>query len=326
MDYCSMPAIGDNWNTVLIFIDRLTKIIRLIPTHDTVDATETARLFINHWYKDFGLPEGLVSDRDPRLTSEVWRKVMEILQVDHKYVNARHQRGNGQAETTVGTIKNILTSYSNYEQTNWIKMLPLVEFAYNDSVNMSTGFTPFYLMNGRHPRALPTIEEPEDESDLMTTISSALDVAKDRIKLAQDRYAEAFNRKRSSPLVYKVGSQVLLKRDGITWEADYNKENKLLPRYLGPFRITAVNGDHCTLELPASLKGTHPTFHQELLRPYLEPSKFFPPDQVTYRHPRRENWKWKPSWTKERLDVRSNFWYIGRDMPSVIQPGNLPKT
>ncbi len=43
----------------------------------------------------------------------------------------------------------------DYKATNWTQVLPLVEFALNNSVNTSTGYSPFYFFFGFEPRVFP---------------------------------------------------------------------------------------------------------------------------------------------------------------------------
>ena len=45
--------------------------------------------------------------------------------------------------------------------------------------------------------------------------------------------------------------------------------NKLLPRYIGLFRIMQVRGCAYTLQLPPKMR-THPTFYVGRLRPYQQ--------------------------------------------------------
>eukprot|EP00983_Pelagomonas_calceolata_P039391 1137166-Pelagomonas_calceolata.AAC.1 len=45
----------------------------------------------------------------------------------------------------------MLRAYVVPFQTDWDEHLVAAEFAYNNSVQASTGFTPFFLYHGRHP-------------------------------------------------------------------------------------------------------------------------------------------------------------------------------
>ena len=45
---------------------------------------------------------------------------------------------------------------------------------------------------------------------------------------------------------------------------------KLVPRWIGPYRVAAQHGTAFTLELLVELRGIHPTFHARLLKPFVD--------------------------------------------------------
>jgi hypothetical protein len=49
------------------------------------------------------------------------------------------------------TIEAYLRSFINYEMGNWVGLLPMAGFAYNNSVRQATSISPFYDNYGRHP-------------------------------------------------------------------------------------------------------------------------------------------------------------------------------
>jgi hypothetical protein len=55
---------------VLIFVDRLSKYVRIIPTKTDMSAIQFANVFEDTIFKHHGIPETLVSDRDSKFTSE----------------------------------------------------------------------------------------------------------------------------------------------------------------------------------------------------------------------------------------------------------------
>ena len=92
-----------SYDTVLIFTDRATKMVHLIPAAD-----ETAKLFIKHVVKHHGIPRSIHSDLDPRLSSAIWAELCQKLDIKHKMTVAYWPQANGQAERTNQTVKQIL--------------------------------------------------------------------------------------------------------------------------------------------------------------------------------------------------------------------------
>ena len=74
--------------------------------------------------------------------------------------------GDGQTETMNRTIINMLKTLGDKEKKDWAKHLLKLTFAYNVTVNKTTGYSPYYLMFGRSPR-LPIdsvfVIEPNEE-------------------------------------------------------------------------------------------------------------------------------------------------------------------
>ena len=60
-----------------------------------------------------------------------------------------HPQIDGQTERTNRSIEEMLRAYVGKWQNDWDEWLGMVEFAYNNSVHSSSGFTPFYLCYGR---------------------------------------------------------------------------------------------------------------------------------------------------------------------------------
>jgi hypothetical protein len=58
-------------DSIVVFVDRLTKLIVLAPCSKTVTAHQLAQIFIDTVFRRFGMPTSLVSDRDPRFEPQV---------------------------------------------------------------------------------------------------------------------------------------------------------------------------------------------------------------------------------------------------------------
>ncbi|KAE9157280.1 hypothetical protein PF005_g32027 [Phytophthora fragariae] len=68
-----------------------------------------------------------------------------------------HPQTDGQTERVNRVLEDILRSVCATEPTKWSVLLPQVEFALNNAVHSSTGFTPFYVNGLRHPRTPLTL-------------------------------------------------------------------------------------------------------------------------------------------------------------------------
>jgi hypothetical protein len=276
MDFASLPVTPQGHNSVYILIDRLTKLATFIPHRTTDEALEVARLFLDHWVANHGLPRNLTSDRDSKFVSDFWQSLVTGLDLNHRLTTARHQSANGQSESTVDIVKDMLHHYASYKADTWDRDLPLLTFAYNDSLHASTGFTPFFLHYGRHPTLFPELPPTPSSAthDLLTSLSDTLAAARRHIRDAQDRMVAQSDRHRIAGEPLHIGDEVLVDRDGLQFAPDMQRDAKLLPRFLGPFAILAVEGLNYTLKLAETMTNIHPTFHRQLLKKYVPPSSF----------------------------------------------------
>ena len=136
---------------IAVFVDRLSKMVHFAPCTKEISAEKYPQLFIDHVFKHHGLPEVIISDRDPRFTSRFWRELFQKLGTDLRFSTAFHPQTDGQSEVTIRVLENFLRPYVERSPHTWVQQLPLAEFAVNNTVSISTGFTPFYLNTGAHP-------------------------------------------------------------------------------------------------------------------------------------------------------------------------------
>jgi superfamily I DNA and/or RNA helicase len=166
-----------------------------------------------------------------------------------------------------------MCAYSNENQNDWDKLLPLLEFAYNNSTNPSTKMTPFFLDSGQEP-ILPQAllqgnvkrDNPASE-EYLNNIKTNIRTARENIKEAQERQRLYANKKRKD-IALKEGDKVLLDTRNLRMKPKSNSR-KLLKRFIGPFRVEKVISQVAyKLKLPESLK-IHPVFHVSLLKKYV---------------------------------------------------------
>src|SRR5436190_21686401 len=79
---------------------------------------------------------------------DFWHEVCEMKIIKRRLSTAYHPQTDGPSEALNWIIKDYLRAYSLYDQTVWAKLLPLAQFAYNNSRNHTTGMSPNRLLHG----------------------------------------------------------------------------------------------------------------------------------------------------------------------------------
>jgi hypothetical protein len=196
---------------------------------------------------------------------------------------AYHPQTDGQTERTNRTLEQILRAYVHPFHDNWSTLLPLVEFAYNNTEHASTTTTPFFANYGFHPSTPATVSLPNHlpAADYLHNLQDVITFIKNQLELAKRRQEEQTNRHRRD-LTFAIGDQVKLDTSDLRLSNQPSK--KLRERYIGPFKIAAVISPVAyKLHLPHSMSKVHPVFHVSKLLPWRTDYEF--PDHPTPDHP-----------------------------------------
>lgn len=271
----NLPKTRDGFDAITTWVDRLTRRVHFIKSKTTDTAVNVADTFFSDIFKHHGLPDSIVSDRDPKFTSEFWKRLMELSGIQLKMSSSRHPQTDGASEIMNRLVENYLRCYCSYHQDDWDTLLPAAEFAYNSSVSDDLGMSPFELDLGWSPRnALDFISgyetSVESVDDLKKKLKDSLDDAQFSYKIAKSRQsAEASQRYRNPN--YEVGEKVWVNKT--LFEDAYSKSQgskKLSSKRVGPFVITELIGRNAVrLDLPTHFK-IHPVVHVSHTVPFIE--------------------------------------------------------
>lgn len=277
------PLLEDNGkNCILTLTDRLGSDICIIPTRTDITAEQLAIIFFDEWYCENGLPSDIISDRDKLFISRFWKALHRLTGAKLKMSTAYHPESDGVSECTNKTVNQALRFHVERNQLGWAHALPRIRFDIMNTINKSTGFTPFQLWMGRSPRVIPPLV-PAKSNATVTDIDAwhvirqlETDVfeVQDNLLRAKISQSVQSNKHRSLKFPFRVGSRVRLSTSHRRNEYKAKGEKrvaKFMPRYDSPYTITDVDEEHSTitLDLPNS-PNIFPVFHTSEILPFME--------------------------------------------------------
>ena len=146
--------------------------------------------------------------------SNFFRSLGTDLDMQLHFTSGYHPKDDGQTKHTNQTLEQYLRVYCNYQQDNWSKLLPLVEFAYNNALSATTGVSPFFANKGYH---LNITVHPECDiassraCDFAVDLDKLQSTLKAEISVAQQHYQKSADMQRSPTPDFKVGDKVFVK-------------------------------------------------------------------------------------------------------------------
>jgi len=193
-------------------------------------------------------------------------------------LTAFHPQTNGQTERLNQTIKAYLRAFVGHKQDNWVGLLPMAEFAYNNSITMGNGMSPFYANCGFHPMSSdPAASGPlNPASKLYTHWTHAVHKASaEWLEVAHERMRYYTDPQRTETPKYQIGDLVMLNGRNIKTR---RTSRKLDHKNHGTFQVEKI-------VLPLAVRLTlpwkwkiHTVFHLSLLKPYRTSEHPVPPD------------------------------------------------
>ncbi|MCO5605914.1 hypothetical protein L7F22_060100 [Adiantum nelumboides] len=241
MDFIfDLPRTQSGHGGIWTIVDRFSKQTHFVPVKKTIKADHMAKLFIAQFFRYHGMPYSIVSNRDPKMTSLFWRALCENLGTTLKFSSLFHPHTDGQSElgyysqvfffvssTDTRAVRDhkfssldLLKCYVSDHKSLWDRYLPLVEFAYNNTVHTSIGKAPFEIVEGHHSRLLSgkkvppilCIEDKIFEADhFIEDLASSFAKIKKALQKSQERHKKVADKHRQRQMDLKEGDWVLLK-------------------------------------------------------------------------------------------------------------------
>ncbi|KAL0162275.1 hypothetical protein M9458_041671, partial [Cirrhinus mrigala] len=81
IDFTTDLPPSNGCTTIFVVVDQFSKACMLIPLHGLPTALEAAEALFQHLFRNFGLPEDIVSDQGPQFISRAWLGFFQLLGV-----------------------------------------------------------------------------------------------------------------------------------------------------------------------------------------------------------------------------------------------------
>ena len=147
-----------DFDSLLVMVNHgLTRGVILCPTKKTITVEGITNLFFHKVILHFGLYDKIISDRGPQFASAFAKELGKLLNYDLSLSTTYHPQSDGETEQINQEIETYLQIFCGNNPTSWTNSITHAEFTHNHHPHSITSQSPFFLMMGYEPHALPSI-------------------------------------------------------------------------------------------------------------------------------------------------------------------------
>lgn len=272
-------------SSVMSVTCKFSRRVTLIAGKSTYTASQWANALLDRLLiADWGIPEAIVSDRDPKFLSDMWKTLFDRLGTSLLMSTAYHPQTDGASERTNQTVEiAIRFLVTEYPDINWVLALPSLQAQLNNAPNVATGLSPNEIIYGFKVRDTLSALAPRNERH-------DFDMAAQRLEYRQEAADATAFANAKAKIYYDARHQPLLLRQGDSayiilhhgYQLPGRPNRKVSPQRCGPFKVVRRVGRLAyKLEIPHSWKQRriHPVFSVAQLEPA-------PSEEDPYHRPR----------------------------------------
>ena len=150
--------ISSGFDSLLVMVDHgFTKGVILCPTKKSITTEGIASLFFHKVFLRFGLFDKVISDQGPQFASAFACELRKLLHYDLSLSTTYHPQSDGETKRVNQEIETYLWIFCGNSPASWSEYISHTEFAHNHHPHSITNQSPFYLMMGYEPHALPSV-------------------------------------------------------------------------------------------------------------------------------------------------------------------------
>jgi len=271
-DFITKLPLAQGYDSILVVVDQLTKMVHFILTTEKTSAEGLAKLFRDNVWKLHGLPESIILDRGPQFAVGLMRELNQILGIESKISTAFYPQTDSQMERVNQELEQYLRMFIDHRQEQWPDWLGMAEFAYNNKVHSSTKTLPFKTNYGQDPRMGFKVRKKgkyKGAEKFIVKIKKIQEEAKAALGKVQKEMKKYVDRKRAEVNEYRVEDLVMLSTKDLKYQMMERRTEKLMERFVGPYKIKKIISlNTVELELPSTVK-IHPVVNVSRIQRYV---------------------------------------------------------
>jgi len=113
-DFITKLPLAQGYDSILVVVNRLTKMVHFILTTKKTSAEGLARLFRDNMWKLHGLPESIISDRESQFVVGLMKELNRMLEIKSKLSTAFHPQTDGQTERVNQKLEQYLRMFIDH--------------------------------------------------------------------------------------------------------------------------------------------------------------------------------------------------------------------
>ena len=126
MDFITVfPNTMKQCDSIMVIVDRLTKVAHFILVKSTFSASDVAYIFIRDVVILHGVLKNIVSEKDAKFTSKFWKDLFAGLGTELAFSTNYHSHTDGQTKRVNMILEEMLRMYMMHQQRKWEEYLPL---------------------------------------------------------------------------------------------------------------------------------------------------------------------------------------------------------
>ena len=220
LDFLKVDKAKGGFEYVFVVTDHFTRYVQAFATK-IKSAKAAAEKLYNNYVVTYGFPSQIHHDCGREFHNSLFAKLLQLCGIKSSKTTPYHPSRDGQTERMNQTIISMLKTLNENQKARWKDHLSKLVFAYNSSINKSTGYSPFFLMFGRSSRLPIDSMFPVDIgvrkqktydqflSDWKIEMNEAIQIAQQKADKSAEQNRNLYNRKvHGNDIV--IGDRVLL--------------------------------------------------------------------------------------------------------------------